>query len=80
MLAAHILAQTAETANGVPAILCLLLLIGAIISTVLVLLALIGIGPFNRGNTAAGGGFGPASYGPIIAAVVLWVLYVVLCN
>lgn len=76
MVLAHSLAAATGTGSSVPPILCTLLLIGAIICTVLVLLALIGVGPWRRG---AGVGYGPNHYGPVIGAVVLWVLYVVLC-
>lgn len=76
MLLAHSLAAAASTGRGT-GILCTLLLVGAVIATVLVLLALIGVGPWRRG---AGVGYGPNHYGPVVAAVVLWVLYLLLCG
>lgn len=69
------LAQAASTTHGL-GILCTLVLIGAIIATILVLLALLGIGPWRRTGNAA---WGPNHYGPVVAAVVLWVVYFVLC-
>lgn len=74
MVLAHNLAQrAAESGEG---ILCTLLLIFSVIATVLVGLALLGIGPWRRGNGVA---FGPNHYGPVVAAVVGWVLYFILC-
>lgn len=62
-----------EGAAGVPSIICTLLLIATIIAFILGLAEVLGF--YSVGGTRTGGG----RFGTIVIAVVLLVVYLVLC-
>lgn len=70
-------AAAGDTSHGMH-ILCVLILIGAIIGTILCLLSLLGLefGPLARNGRAGYGYIG----GPVFVTVVLWVIYFVVCS
>lgn len=66
------LAQVASNANGVPTIICTLLLIATIIAFILGLAQALGVAiPGNR--------LGTSRFGVLLVAVILLVVYIVLC-
>ena len=74
----HTLLADTATAHDAGGLLCTLLLIVAVIATALCILALLGVGVGPFGRRPAAGGYGYLG-GPVVAAVIAWVLYVLLC-
>lgn len=67
-----LLAEVTKNANGVPDIICTILLIATVIAFVLGLAEALGV--FSLGERV-----GNARFGTLVVAVVLLIVYVILC-
>lgn len=67
------LLAAAETATGVPAIICTLLLIATVVAFFLGLLEVLGV--YSLGGSRAGAG----RFGTLVVAAILLIVYVILC-
>lgn len=67
------LLAVSEAATGVPSIICTLLLIATVVAFLLGLLEVLGL--YSVGGTRAGNG----RFGTLVVAVILLIIYVVIC-